>query len=421
MRILVLSNLYPPHHIGGYELRCRDVVDLLVRRGHRVSVLTSMRGVGRPSRDGHVERVLHSRWDLPRRRRWLAMKLAAEAADAVTLWRAIRRERPDVVFCWNMFGLSYSLLRAAGRAGVPVVLHVEDDWLMRQQEFLRRWPTYGGAWMAAVARVARPIVTRVLPTTPSARRRMRWVFVSEHLKRRYERAGLSVPDATVIYGGIPVEAFSGRRFTRFAGADSPRRMLYVGAVTPAKGLHLAIEALARARREGCGDVSLTVVGHVYDPDYGDALRKAVVANDLVDRVTFVGAMERQDLPAVFAEHDALLFTSTVAEGFPLTILEAMAAGLVVISSDSGGQREILQDGQVAFTFRAGDSEDLAGCIRRVADDPDLARRVAVAGHRLVHEELTLEKMADKYEELLGRLVGAAATTDGAAVSGAGRW
>ena len=61
MRILTLSNLYPPHYVGGYELRCGKVVEALRRRGHSVEVLTSNHGVGGdrpPAEDNSVNRSL---------------------------------------------------------------------------------------------------------------------------------------------------------------------------------------------------------------------------------------------------------------------------------------------------------------------------------------------------------------------------
>ncbi|MFQ5772284.1 MAG: hypothetical protein ACE5HX_17245, partial [bacterium] len=60
MRILVISNLYPPYFVGGYELGCRDVVDGLKARGHHVKVLTSTYGVNKPEHDSEVYRWLQS-------------------------------------------------------------------------------------------------------------------------------------------------------------------------------------------------------------------------------------------------------------------------------------------------------------------------------------------------------------------------
>ena len=60
MRMLVVSNFYPPHHIGGHELACSEAVQALGERGHQVKVLTSSYGLARPETDGHVYRWLET-------------------------------------------------------------------------------------------------------------------------------------------------------------------------------------------------------------------------------------------------------------------------------------------------------------------------------------------------------------------------
>src|SRR4051794_6519676 len=62
MRILVISNIYPPYYLGGYELACAEVVDALRRRGHQVTVLTAWRGLRRPQMQVGVVRLLQVRF-----------------------------------------------------------------------------------------------------------------------------------------------------------------------------------------------------------------------------------------------------------------------------------------------------------------------------------------------------------------------
>src|ERR1051325_7637356 len=131
MRILVLSNFYPPHFIGGYELGCRDVGEGLKSRGHQVSVLTSMHGVGTPRQDGGVYR-------------WLKSDSGSEpVAGASGLIKLLRKEttnrrafnrlcatfRPDLIYAWNMTHVSISVLLLAQRMGIPVCYYVSDHWL----------------------------------------------------------------------------------------------------------------------------------------------------------------------------------------------------------------------------------------------------------------------------------------------------
>ncbi|HKP11994.1 MAG TPA: glycosyl transferase family 1, partial [Blastocatellia bacterium] len=111
MRILVVSNFYPPHFIGGYELGCRDIVDALRSRGHDVRVLTSTHGVDRPEHSGHVCRWLETD---------LGLKINDPAADwpGVISKEKINRRAfdhlcqsftPDVIYVWNATHISISI------------------------------------------------------------------------------------------------------------------------------------------------------------------------------------------------------------------------------------------------------------------------------------------------------------------------
>src|SRR5437868_18532 len=131
MRILVISNFYPPHIIGGYEIGCRDIVEALRSRGHEVSVLTSTYGVNCPEQTGQVYRWLETD---------LSFKIAGDSAD---LPKIIRKESinqrafnrlcqafsPDVVYVWNATHISISLAIRAQQMGIAVCYFISDHWL----------------------------------------------------------------------------------------------------------------------------------------------------------------------------------------------------------------------------------------------------------------------------------------------------
>jgi hypothetical protein len=148
LNILVLSNYYPPHNIGGYELGCRDVVRGLEERGHRVTVLTSTYGDG-PGSDGEVHRRLTIKYraHLPRRApvraAYLAALLARERRDQRLFRELAAGLKPDLLYVWNASGISISLLRVARSMGIPTCVFVSDEWLARfpaDDVWVRYWP-----------------------------------------------------------------------------------------------------------------------------------------------------------------------------------------------------------------------------------------------------------------------------------------
>jgi glycosyltransferase involved in cell wall biosynthesis len=135
MRILVVSNLYPPHHIGGYELGCRDVVERLRARGHSVRVLTSsFRHDNRPVNETDVERAL-----------LFSLDFECSRPDPKTECRILehtaRAFSPEVVYFWNLAGLCPWLPISARWLGWRTVFFLSDTnfaW-WRVAAWLHRW------------------------------------------------------------------------------------------------------------------------------------------------------------------------------------------------------------------------------------------------------------------------------------------
>jgi glycosyltransferase involved in cell wall biosynthesis len=332
----------------------------------------------------------------------------AEVVDNLHLRRAIDGFKPDVISVWNMLNVSHPLAVTAQRSNLPVVFHIEHDWMLRDDPWLSFWSHSSRLSSRIKKEVVRRLVGLLAPTRWSVGSTARWVFVSDYRKQQHLRAGLPVADSPVIHGGISHTRFLNRRFEASPFAARPHRLLFVGVLIPAKGPHVAIDAMAHLHRSGYRDATLSVVGLPVLPQYFQSLQQAVAQHGLEDHVRFLGAKTYEEMPGVYREHDVLLFTSTSPEGFPLTISEAMASGLAVVSSVVGGQVEVLKDGENALTYPAGDAARLAECIKSLLDRPDAARALAAAGQALVARELTLEIMLDRYERFLRDVVGKAA-------------
>lgn len=143
------------------------------------------------------------------------------------------------------------------------------------------------------------------------------------------------------------------------------RLLYVGRISKEKDLDLLATAFRRLRDEKL-PVQLFVVGH---GPYSDAL-----AEQLPDAF-FTGYLTGKDLAAAYASSDVFVFPSTT-DTFGNVIIEAQAAGLPVIVSDSGGPKELVQENENGLITKSHDADDLTRAIRSLVIDPALRKRMA---------------------------------------------
>lgn len=403
MRILVISNLYPPQAIGGYEERCRQITDLLRSRGHDVRVLTSTHGVGREAREGHVHRRLriHGFFGHP----WLGIARlhGLERHNHAVLRDELAAFRPEVVHVWNLGGLSKTLMLTLQAARLPVVYDVSDHWIarsLRADVWLNWWNGVAGGPVARLARGllrATGLAAWIRRGAPYAHwpelRFDRIYFCSDALKQLTAAQGWPVGHAAVIFCGVETA-----KFARRPAGERCTRLLWVGRLNEDKDPLTAVRALGRLAAAGDRTFTLDLYGRG-DAAYVDALRRAAAEAGVAERVSFRSA-DAAEMKRVYAGYDALLFTSVWAEPFALTPLEAMAARVPVIGTLAGGSAELIRDGENALAFPAGDAAALAAQVCRLAGDPALRRALADTAGREVAARFDLAVITDQIEAYL---------------------
>jgi glycosyltransferase involved in cell wall biosynthesis len=395
MKVLVVSNMYPPHYYGGYELSCRDVVEHWRERGHRVTVLTTnMRVAGVIDLPGERDRGIHRDLDFYWEDHALVSpspwrRLEMERTNQRHLRKALDDVTPDVVSVWNMGAMSLGLVTTIVEARLPLVLVVCDDWL-----------DYGpalDAWTRLFARRPRTrlLVRRLtgLPTGLPADLgdRATGCFVSEATRSHASaRTGLRFTQSTVVYSGIDPADFP-------LGVPEVRearpwgwRLLSVGRIDPRKGVDTIIRALPLLPEQA----TLSVLGRGDSRHLGE-LHGLVDELGLADRVRF-DVVQRDELRRHYEEADALVFPPTWSEPFGLIPIEAMACGTPVVATGTGGSAEFLSDCRNSLVFPPGDAVQLAAALRRLADDPALRARL-VRGGLATASELTVDRLAEVLE------------------------
>lgn len=367
-RVLAVGTMYPPQHLGGYELLWRDTTLALRAAGHEVRVLAANLRLGAAAElDGDVHRELRWYWSdhtFPRRAR--RQRIALERHNTRILAGHLDALRPDAVMWWALGGLSLSLVERVRRRGVPALGVVGDEWMAygpRVDQWLSAWearPRLAG-WAAAITRT---------PTRFAPGRAARWLFISDFLREEARRVtGGALADTGVVHPGIDPG-----RFPAAAPGPWEGRLLYCGRIDERKGIADAVAALAHLpeatlRVDGAGDAA-----HL------GSLREQAAELGVAERVTFARS-PRDELAGAYAAADAVLFPVRWPEPWGLVPLEAMSVGRPVVATGTGGSAEYLSDGDNALVVPPGDPPALAAAVRRLAQGPALRERLVAGGRR----------------------------------------
>jgi glycosyltransferase involved in cell wall biosynthesis len=393
MRILVVTNLYPPHYQGGYEVRCAQVAEALRASGDDVCVLTSTHGLPL-SRWGGLQRrtdlvngiAVHRRLSQcvyppqPAHRPWALFQAFRELADLKEFTHLVETFRPDIINWWSMWGLSKTLLPLPPVWGIPDVHWVEHYWMIEDYGrgsvdpslfWTRLWDGEWGPralrpllrlmgrwWEWRTARRGWP--TRALPNRPR-----HVCFVSEHLRALHRAAGLEFPASEVIHGGAVIEA--------------------LGQVPP----------------DIRDQMVLSVVG-AGSAEYLEHIKTRVEELRLGNCVAFHGKMPHEQMPQVYKTNDVLIFSSIRDEGLPLTMVEAMLAGCAVVTTGSGGAMEVATAAELPL-FEKEDAVALSRILSRFVNQPDEVARVAARGQRSALSDFSFDHMMRRWLATLHRV------------------
>lgn len=380
MRILIVSNLFPPVTSGGYEVECSAVAEHL-RRDHDVLVLTSEpRAGGVPHEAGVLrELTLLSADAAGARRAPLAALRAAGVARRMLAWE------PELVYAWNCVGIPRAAVRLLADGGVPVAFRVCEHWfggLFTHDQFMRellpadRAPARR-AWAAGCRAFNRLPELRLEPCAP-LRTAISWN--SHALERSVPTPAYLEPLLEQVQHPVPRY---GELFERVERAPAPEpEIVFVGRVTRYKGLGVAIEALAMLRRGRHPQARLVVIGPAEEPQYVAEMRELITRRGLDGAVSWRGQLSAEQTAQALASAHALIVPSTWEEPFGLVAIEAALARVPVVASDIGGIGEGLRDEEHALLFERGDSAGAAAALARVLEDQqETAARVGRARER----------------------------------------
>ncbi len=403
MRILIVTNRYPPYYTGGYELNCQEVVEGLREVGHHVRVLTSAWGVNKPLIERidlnasplEIFRTLTPCFDFWLKRHQLFFSRASLQHDKSAAEIVLQDFEPDLIYVWNMDWSSIAALSHLQTAGKPMVYHFGAPWLNTFAERaaqLRPGPLFrfyrqlsGQTWGWDYRRLR--IDAAICMTT----------FIRQQLAD----AGWIALDSELIPHGFDLTTWP---YQPPLPPNPFLRLLYVGRLDPLKGIDTIVAALP-AIRQLYPDLRLTISSPISDSQQSSAI---IYRRKLETQAQGLGVTQllefvhtpRQKLPSLYAANQLLIFPSLWQEPYGLIPLEAMACGTPVIATGTGGSSEYLRDGENSLLYPPGDVAALASCVQKLASDPGLRAMLSQQGRKLIEQDFQLKTTLERIEALL---------------------
>jgi glycosyltransferase involved in cell wall biosynthesis len=201
----------------------------------------------------------------------------------------------------------------------------------------------------------------------------------------------------VVHCGVPVH-----RLRMELAGRVPGRILGVGRLDPIKGFEHLIDACAKLAEQGA-DFECHIVG---EGPLRPALERRIVRLGLQGRVLLLGARPQEQVQAAMREASVFVLACVVTpkgdrDGIPVALMEAMATGLPVVSTDVSGIPELVIDGVTGRLAPPGDAQALADCLVNLLSDRSKAQQLALAARAHVEREFNVTTEAGKLHAAFG--------------------
>ena len=375
MKILIAHNHYGHFASGGEANVMNAEYDLLCSHGHKV------RKYERTNTEinelGPIEKIKHF------------YKIENSDSSYNQIKKLIKEFKPDILHVHNYwFMLTPSILKAAADEGVPTVLTLHNYRLLCPGNSLMRNNHVCEECLDGKA--IRSLWHRCYPDRSLLKTYLSWRLYTRTLNKGFFCEWIDAYIALsefgrqkFIEGGLPENKIYVK--PNFMIDPLPVNIstamgkcaVYAGRISPEKGVLDLMKAWRGI------DFPLVVLG---EGPQMEKVKKIAPRN-----VTFVGQKSRRETLDLVGNSAFFVFPSLWYEGFPLSLLEAMALGKAVIASDLGPRREIVDDGVTGFLFKSGDTNDLREKINRLSENPGLQSSMGQAGRGIYLERYTPER------------------------------
>lgn len=397
MKILIICDLFPPDVVGGYELRCEEACSWLHNNGYQVEVLTTKSSFEDQKHPFPVHRLLTkyalgktpTSWSFPRR-------VLMAIKDNLIFKRALGQTKPDLIYIWNLTGISRTLVPYIFSTRIDKLVDVSSSWLSKI--FTQHGPVYRvleSKSQKIFAKFLISILQKLIPIISLYTIKDKFdidfspvsgYFTSEWNKHAHRESIKPCENFQVIHTGINLNEFP-YRLKEFGG--SKVNLLYIGRIQEAKGFLLLLDQLEYFVNHCSLPVTLSVIGKFDSKTKEDEIKDQIEKLGLKDFILFIGQIDRMKLSQYYHQADFTIFPSITTEAFSRIPLESMACGTPCLSTDNPGSKELFErDAPLIYLDRS--AEGLLKSLEPFLTNKTRYKEISQAGWKFVEEAFTFD-------------------------------
>jgi PEP-CTERM/exosortase A-associated glycosyltransferase len=316
---------------------------------------------------------------------------------AARLDEVIDTEKPDLLHAHSPALNGLAALRAGKRHGLPVVYECRAFW--EDAAVDHGTSSEGGLRY----RMTRALETRVFRAANAV------TTICEGLRQEIISRGVSEQKITVIPNGVDVDSFhysepADAELVRLLGLAGKTVIGFIGSFYAYEGIPLMLEALPAIAEKNKSVIFLLVGGGPEE----ELIKRKIEELGLQDKVIVTGRVPHEEVHRYYSVVDVFTYprlsmrlTDLVT---PLKPLEAMAQGRLVVASDVGGHRELIEDGKTGVLFKADDAASLASAVCKLLDNRHEWQDLREAGRKFVEQERSWQASVGRYVDVYNRLL-----------------
>lgn len=368
------------HGFGGFQRQCMDLCEGFIAKGHRVTIVTTSHpdNIEIEEKDGYTAYYLNPSKPTKLSRTWFK--------ESKKLVKQIHQENPIDIIHSNEFAAT-GVMSWAGKLNIPIAVVCHGSLRTELLSFLSSADKRPRYWHWMILTPLHLLRRCLLWEFPMRKNAEKIILVSPTLERDFSLFAKN--KVKVIENGIKLP-----EKTTFAENDGGLRLLCTGRADRQKGFQKAIMAVKEIDDL---DLHLDVVG---TGPYLNDLKILTNKLDIDEKVTFHGRVDDDELARIYAAADIYLIPTMRYEGLPLALLEAMSHGIPTISSEIGGNADVITHDFDGLFIKPGDMGELVSSIRKLGDDSKLRSSISIAARETTEKRFDKERMVKETLEIL---------------------